>query len=94
MTGELNPQPHNGRFSAFRYRDFRLFWASLFISNTGTWMQMTAVNWLLYELTQSPSQLGINDGWFFDGVRRTPETATPTRLEAFLKDALPEEVGR
>jgi uncharacterized protein YbjT (DUF2867 family) len=39
-------------------------------------------------------QLGINDGWFFDGVRRTPETATPTRLEAFLKDALPEEVGR
>jgi hypothetical protein len=38
-------------------------------------------------------QLGINDGWFFDGVRRTPETATPTRLEAFLKDALPEEAG-
>jgi hypothetical protein len=47
---EVNP-PHNGRFTAFRYRDFRLFWASLFISNTGTWMQMTAVNWLLYKLT-------------------------------------------
>ena len=56
---EGNP-PHNGRFTAFRYRDFRLFWASLFISNTGTWMQMTAVNWLLYKLTQSPLQLGIN----------------------------------
>ena len=54
-----NP-PHNGRFTAFRYRDFRLFWLSLFISNTGTWMQMTAVNWLLYKLTQSPLQLGIN----------------------------------
>jgi uncharacterized protein YbjT (DUF2867 family) len=33
-------------------------------------------------------QLGINDGWFFGGLRRTPETTTPTRLEEFLKDAL------
>ncbi len=49
-----------GRFAAFRYRDFRLFWFSLFTSNVGTWMQMTAVNWLLYKLTKSPLQLGIN----------------------------------
>jgi len=48
------------RFAAFRYRDFRLFWLSLFTSNIGTWMQMTAVNWLLYKLTKSPLQLGIN----------------------------------
>jgi uncharacterized protein YbjT (DUF2867 family) len=33
-------------------------------------------------------QLGINDGWFFGGLRRTAETATPTRLEEFLKEAL------
>jgi uncharacterized protein YbjT (DUF2867 family) len=33
-------------------------------------------------------QLGINSGWFFGGLRRTPETSTPTRLEEFLKDAL------
>ena len=32
----------------------------MFISNIGTWMQMTAVNWLLYKLTKSPLQLGIN----------------------------------
>jgi hypothetical protein len=36
------------------------FWLSLFISNIGTWMQMTATNWLLYELTDSPLQLGLN----------------------------------
>ena len=62
MTDQItdrHPQP-TGRFTAFRYRDFRLFWLSLFISNTGTWMQMTAVNWLLYQLTESPLQLGIN----------------------------------
>ena len=49
-----------GRFAAFRYRDFRLFWTSLFISNIGTWMQKTATNWLLYQLTNSPVQLGLN----------------------------------
>jgi len=56
---ESNPQPA-GRLAAFRYRDFRLFWLSLFISNIGTWMQMTATNWLLYQLTNSPLQLGLN----------------------------------
>lgn len=49
-----------GRLAAFHYRDFRLFWLSLFISNVGTWMQMTATNWLLYQLTDSPIQLGLN----------------------------------
>jgi Transmembrane secretion effector len=34
-----------GRLAAFRYRDFRLFWLSLLVSNIGTWMQMTATNW-------------------------------------------------
>src|ERR1043166_2008139 len=49
-----------GRLAAFRYRDFRLFWISLFVSNIGTWMQMTAVNWLLYQLTGSPLKLRLN----------------------------------
>src|SRR5437773_10249207 len=49
-----------GRFAAFRCRDFRLFWTSLFISNIGTWMQVTATNWLLYQLTNSPVQPGLN----------------------------------
>jgi MFS family permease len=62
----LNEQPReedirpSGRFAAFRYRDFRLFWLSLFLSNIGTWMQMTAVSWLLYRITNSPLQLGVN----------------------------------
>jgi MFS family permease len=56
---DANPQPA-GRLAAFRYRDFRLFWVSLFISNVGTWMQMTATNWLLYQLTNSPVLLGLN----------------------------------
>src|SRR5919109_950626 len=62
MTNEpTDPSPRaSGRLAAFHYRDFRLFWASLFVSNIGTWMQMTATNWLLYQLTGSPIQLGLN----------------------------------
>jgi MFS family permease len=56
---EANPQTV-GRLAAFGYRDFRLFWISFFVSNIGTWMQMTATNWLLYQLTNSPVQLGLN----------------------------------
>jgi uncharacterized protein YbjT (DUF2867 family) len=33
-------------------------------------------------------QLALNDGRYFNGVRRTPATTTPTRLEEFLKEAL------
>jgi MFS family permease len=55
-----SPPTPPGRLAAFRYRDFRLFWFSLFVSNIGTWMQMTATNWLLYQLTDSPIQLGLN----------------------------------
>jgi uncharacterized protein YbjT (DUF2867 family) len=35
-------------------------------------------------------QLAVGDGRFFDGVRRTAATATPTRLEEFLAQALDE----
>jgi MFS family permease len=62
MTGDsTEPNPQSvGRLAAFGYRDFRLFWIGLFISNIGTWMQMTATNWLLYQLTESPMLLGMN----------------------------------
>jgi uncharacterized protein YbjT (DUF2867 family) len=33
-------------------------------------------------------QLAINAGRAFDGVRRTPESTTPTRLDDFLREAL------
>jgi MFS family permease len=49
-----------GKLAALGYRDFRLFWTGHLISNIGTWMQMTATNWLLYQLTGSPILLGLN----------------------------------
>jgi MFS family permease len=49
-----------GPWAALRFRDFRLFWISLLISSIGSWMQMTAISWLLYDLTHSAFQLGLN----------------------------------
>ena len=59
MTTDSAPEPA-GKLAALGYRDFRLFWSGQLISNIGTWMQMTATNWLLYQLTDSPVLLGLN----------------------------------
>ncbi|HLY15819.1 MAG TPA: MFS transporter [Bryobacteraceae bacterium] len=40
---------------ALRHRDFRLLWASLFISATGTWMQILANSLLVLHLTGGSS---------------------------------------
>jgi uncharacterized protein YbjT (DUF2867 family) len=39
-------------------------------------------------------QLAMNRGWPFAGLRRAPETATPTRPDEFLRQALPEVATR
>jgi uncharacterized protein YbjT (DUF2867 family) len=39
-------------------------------------------------------QLALNEGRYFEGVRRTPESTTPTRLEDFLAAALPVDADR
>lgn len=46
-------------FSAFRFRDYKLFWFGQLISLSGTWMQSVAQGWLVYSLTKSPFYLGM-----------------------------------
>ncbi|GAB4489645.1 MAG: MFS transporter [Thermodesulfovibrionales bacterium] len=48
-----------GRFTAFSFRDYRLFWVGQLISLSGTWMQSVAQSWLVYSLTRSPLYLGM-----------------------------------
>jgi MFS family permease len=45
--------------SAFRHRNFRLFWAGQLISLVGTWMQQVAQAWLVLTLTNDPFMLGV-----------------------------------
>lgn len=47
-------------FHSFKNRNFRLFFIGQTISLLGTWMQKTAVSWLVYSLTQSKFMLGIS----------------------------------
>src|SRR5690242_8252323 len=46
-------------FSALEVRNYRLFWSGQLISLTGTWMQRTAQDWLVVQLTHSPFDLGL-----------------------------------
>lgn len=45
--------------SAFRHRNYRLFWCGQLISMMGTWMQNMAQGWLVLELTNSAFLLGV-----------------------------------
>lgn len=49
----------NARFAALSYRNFRLIWSGLIVSNVGTWMQNVANSWLVLQLTNSPLWLGL-----------------------------------
>lgn len=45
--------------SAFRHRNFRLFWSGQLVSLIGTWMAQVAQAWLVLQLTNDPFALGI-----------------------------------
>ncbi len=58
-TAERAAAP-GGRFGAFRYRNFALYWTGQLVANVTAWMQITATGWLVLELTNSPAFLGLN----------------------------------
>lgn len=45
--------------SAFRHRNYRLFFVGQLVSLMGTWMQSVAQGWLVYSMTHSPLLLGL-----------------------------------
>jgi MFS family permease len=47
------------KFPALTYRNFRYFWTGQCLSLLGTWMQRTAQQWLVYDMTKSPLLLGL-----------------------------------
>jgi MFS family permease len=46
-------------FNAFKSRNYRLYFGGQSISLVGTWMQKTAVSWVIYSLTHSEFMLGL-----------------------------------
>jgi len=53
-------------FKAFQYRDFRLMWVGACTSSIGTWMQIVAQAWLVYDLSKSGFLLGLD--MFLGGI--------------------------
>src|SRR3954469_23465132 len=46
-------------FNAFKSRNYRLYFTGQSVSLVGTWMQKTAVSWVIYSLTHSTFMLGL-----------------------------------
>ena len=46
-------------FAPLRHRDFRLFWTGLLFSSIGSQFTTVAMAWQIYELTNSPLQIGM-----------------------------------
>src|SRR5919204_2006815 len=56
LDGAAAAEPgRTSALAALEYRDFRLFWIGLVVSNIGTWMQQFGLGWLVV-------QLAIRDG--------------------------------
>jgi MFS family permease len=48
-----------GPFAALQHRNFRLYFGGQLVSNSGTWMQIIAQGWLVYQITHSDLALGV-----------------------------------
>lgn len=46
-------------FESFAYRDFALAFFGALLSNVGSWMQIVALGWIVYDLTASSQALGF-----------------------------------
>lgn len=66
VTEEREPpveqvRPLGDTFAALRHRNFRFFYVGHLLSLSGTWLQVTALGWLVLELTDSELWLGITN---------------------------------
>src|SRR5574342_375590 len=59
QIGEGALSPRQGTFSAMRHRNFQLYFGGQLISNIGTWMQIVAQAWVVYQLGHSELTLGL-----------------------------------
>lgn len=55
----MKNKPVSDTFRAFNDRNYALFFAGQSISQIGTWMQRTAIIWVIYTLTHSAAMIGF-----------------------------------
>ncbi len=74
-------------FAALRYRDYRLLWGGLMVSNLGTWMQFTAMGYFVARLAGSPHAAALDLGIL--GASRAIPVLLLSPLAGVIADRLP-----
>jgi MFS family permease len=59
VRGVVERMSWDRAFTAMSYRNYRLYFWGQFVSLFGTWMQMTALGFLVYQMTHSAAYLGL-----------------------------------
>ena len=59
VSNTLPRRQGNTTFSAMRHRNFQLYFGGQLISNIGTWMQIIAQSWVVYQIGHSELILGL-----------------------------------
>ena len=73
--------------AALRYRDFRLLWIGLLVSNLGTWMQFTAMGFFVAKMAGSPHRAAFDLGVI--GAARAIPVLLLSPLAGVVADRLP-----
>ena len=73
--------------AALQYRDFRLLWFGLLVSNLGTWMQFTAMGYFVARLAGSPHRAAFDLGIL--GAARAAPVLILSPFAGVVADRLP-----
>lgn len=81
------PKRSTALLAALRYRDFRLLWIGLMISNVGTWMQFTAMGYFVAQIAGSPHVAALDLGIL--GAARAVPVLLLSPVAGVVADHLP-----
>lgn len=81
------PRREISLFSSLRFRDFRLLWIGLLISNLGSWMQLTATGYFIAKLAGNPHTASLYLG--FQGLGRAIPVMLLSPVAGLIADTLP-----
>ncbi|MEO6835140.1 MAG: MFS transporter, partial [Candidatus Tumulicola sp.] len=87
MIEQPIPKRSASIFAALRYRDFRLLWGGLMVSNLGTWMQFTAMGYFVARLAGSPHIAALDLGIL--GASRAIPVLLLSPVAGVVADQLP-----
>lgn len=74
-------------YESLRFRDFRLLWIGLLVSNLGTWMQFTAMGFFVARMAGSQHQAALDLGIL--GAARAIPVVLLSPLAGVVADRLP-----